>query len=162
MINFVYARGDRIKRNLIIFLLITAIITTVIIFRIEKDNPVFNQEKELYSPKGLPSGSEAKYEIHLEMDSFANFKVQSMTTVKNLSADKWNYLIFYFVPNMFTEENYHTSFSDFKIHYSISEDLMEYPGVVTANSINSTGPVKSDTLKRLVVHEIAHQWFYGI
>lgn len=42
MINFVYARGDRIKRNLIIFLLITAIITTVIIFRIEKDNPVFN------------------------------------------------------------------------------------------------------------------------
>ena len=286
------------------------------------------------------------------MDSLANFKVHSKISVKNLSADKWNYLSFYFVPNMFTEENsphlenpsavkiesvningnpstfqlkkdtlniplkeelpdnghvvvdiqyeytlpekglrftknetnyflaqwypmlatyrdnnwnkedyrfkgetYHTSFSDFKIHYSIPDDLtivsssdmdsypneqegvlegeqikeffiallkepnvlqqtsddvtirvfgiddrkelhqeisevaldafnyfqqtigpyphkqldiildelaMEYPGVVTANSIYSTGPVKSDTLKRLVVHEIAHQWFYGI
>ncbi|WP_181833207.1 M1 family metallopeptidase [Bacillus taeanensis] len=39
---------------------------------------------------------------------------------------------------------------------------MECPGIVTASSVYNSGPVKTDTLKRMVVHEIAHQWFYGI
>ncbi len=38
---------------------------------------------------------------------------------------------------------------------------MEYPGVVTASSIYGT-PVNEDYLKTIVVHEIAHQWFYGV
>ncbi|MGG0657240.1 M1 family metallopeptidase [Rummeliibacillus pycnus] len=39
---------------------------------------------------------------------------------------------------------------------------MEYPGVVTASSIYRSAPVDSDILKSMVVHEIAHQWFYGV
>lgn len=40
---------------------------------------------------------------------------------------------------------------------------MEYPGIVTAGSIyNTGGPVRPDSVKRMVVHEIAHQWFYGM
>ncbi|WP_397538988.1 M1 family metallopeptidase [Rummeliibacillus pycnus] len=39
---------------------------------------------------------------------------------------------------------------------------MEYPGVVTANSIYGSAPVNEDSLKSMVVHEIAHQWFYGV
>lgn len=40
---------------------------------------------------------------------------------------------------------------------------MEYPGIVTAWSIyNSSGPVRPDAVKGIVVHEIAHQWFYGM
>lgn len=39
---------------------------------------------------------------------------------------------------------------------------MEYPGIVTAGSVYNSGPLKSESLKSQVVHEIAHQWFYGI
>lgn len=39
---------------------------------------------------------------------------------------------------------------------------MEYPGVVTANSIYRGTPVDEDSLKSMVIHEIAHQWFYGV
>ena len=39
---------------------------------------------------------------------------------------------------------------------------MEYPGIVTAYSIYDSGPVSPDFLKSMVVHEIAHQWFYGV
>lgn len=38
---------------------------------------------------------------------------------------------------------------------------MEYPGVVTAGSIYGHS-VTNEAIKYIVVHEIAHQWFYGI
>ena len=38
---------------------------------------------------------------------------------------------------------------------------MEYPGIVTAHSINGTA-LDLDLLKSTVVHELAHQWFYGV
>lgn len=44
----------------------------------------------------------------------------------------------------------------------ILEELgMEYPGIVTAGSIynKTTNP---EAMERIVVHEIAHQWFYGM
>ncbi|MGG4499011.1 M1 family metallopeptidase [Brevibacillus reuszeri] len=44
----------------------------------------------------------------------------------------------------------------------LDESGMEYPGIVTANSINKNSSISSDALKRMVVHEIAHQWFYGM
>ncbi|MCM3034250.1 M1 family metallopeptidase [Niallia sp. MER 6] len=39
---------------------------------------------------------------------------------------------------------------------------MEYPGVVTAYSIDDHAKLPPALLKSTVVHEIAHQWFYGI
>lgn len=39
---------------------------------------------------------------------------------------------------------------------------MEYPGIVTVGSFSDNHPVPKDVLKRMVVHEIAHQWFYGM
>ncbi|MEK8197080.1 M1 family metallopeptidase [Lysinibacillus sp. FSL M8-0134] len=39
---------------------------------------------------------------------------------------------------------------------------MEYPGIVTAHSIYNSGLNNSKQLKTMVVHEIAHQWFYGM
>lgn len=35
---------------------------------------------------------------------------------------------------------------------------MEYPGIVTVGSISQ--PIK--VLENYIVHEIAHQWFYGV
>jgi hypothetical protein len=37
---------------------------------------------------------------------------------------------------------------------------MEYPGVVTIGSIYNSEQMDLDSLKQMVVHEIAHQWFY--
>lgn len=39
---------------------------------------------------------------------------------------------------------------------------MEYPGVVTAGSIYNRLRESPEHLKHTVVHEIAHQWFYGV
>ncbi|OIJ11513.1 hypothetical protein BKP35_12285 [Anaerobacillus arseniciselenatis] len=39
---------------------------------------------------------------------------------------------------------------------------MEYPGIVTASSIYGSGPVNPDALKNMVIHELSHQWFYGV
>jgi hypothetical protein len=322
--------------------------------KIQKDltnRSLVKQEKKEFNPKGIPPGSEAKYNISFTMDVEGNFDIQSNTFVKNTSDDAWDKIIFYFIPNMFTKmnspnfkktaivkigsiklngkqvnytlekdtltiplgdrlkpnkgveveikydytlpeegyrftkkndnyylaqwypmvatyrdgwnkeeflhkgETYHTSFSDFEIKYEIpngftiistsQEDKyptkntgsltahnvkeffiaiikehnivkksyqdteirvigiddrkelhqevsnivietfdyfhntigsypykqldiildqlgMEYPGVVTASSIQNNGAENIKTLKRIVVHEIAHQWFYGI
>ncbi|MFF2288528.1 M1 family metallopeptidase [Peribacillus butanolivorans] len=63
------------------------------------------QGKEEFSPKGLSPGSESEYDINMEMDVEGNFKIHSTTSIKNISTDKWEQLIFYFIPNMFTETN---------------------------------------------------------
>lgn len=39
---------------------------------------------------------------------------------------------------------------------------MEYPGIVTAHTIRGGNPLHPDVLKSTVIHEVAHQWFYGI
>jgi hypothetical protein len=39
---------------------------------------------------------------------------------------------------------------------------MEYPGIVTAGSIRNLVQVNPNSLKNMVVHEIAHQWFYAV
>jgi aminopeptidase N len=38
---------------------------------------------------------------------------------------------------------------------------MEYPGVVTVGS-NYGRSVTNEVIKNIVIHEIAHQWFYGV
>jgi len=43
----------------------------------------------------------------------------------------------------------------------LDEISMEYPGVVTVGKIGSS-PLRPEALKETVVHEIAHQWFYGV
>ncbi|MFE7064164.1 M1 family metallopeptidase [Sutcliffiella sp. NPDC057660] len=43
----------------------------------------------------------------------------------------------------------------------ILDDIgMEYPGVVTAGSVYNRGKVNLSIQKNIVIHEIAHQWFY--
>jgi aminopeptidase N len=39
---------------------------------------------------------------------------------------------------------------------------MEYPNVVTVGSIYDSEAADIESLKRMVVHEVAHQWFYGM
>lgn len=39
---------------------------------------------------------------------------------------------------------------------------MEYPGIVTAGSIRNLVQANPNSLKYMIVHEIAHQWFYAV
>jgi hypothetical protein len=39
---------------------------------------------------------------------------------------------------------------------------MEYPNAITVGNIYDTEVLDLESLKRMVVHEIAHQWFYGM
>ncbi|YCI76439.1 M1 family metallopeptidase [Bacillus sp. R1-10] len=88
-----------------------------------------------FSPKGLSPGNESEYDINMEMDVEGNFKIHSTTSIKNISTDKWEQLMFYFIPNMFTETN----------------SYLEKPSTVKVESIILNGKkvkfnLKKDTL----------------
>lgn len=76
-----------------------------------------------FLPKGLSPGNESEYDINMEMDVEGNFKIHSTTSIKNISTDKWEQLMFYFIPNMFTETN----------------SYLEKPSTVKVESINLNG-----------------------
>lgn len=90
------------------------------------------QDKEGFSPKGLSPGSESEYDINMEMDVEGNFKIHSTTSIKNISTDKWEQLIFYFIPNMFTETN----------------SYLEKPSTVKVESINLDGKTVKFNLEK--------------
>ncbi|MGG0848334.1 M1 family metallopeptidase [Peribacillus simplex] len=90
------------------------------------------QGKEEFSPKGLSPGSESEYDINMEMDVEGNFKIHSTTSIKNISSDKWEQLVFYFIPNMFTETN----------------SYLEKPSTVKVESINLDGKTVKFNLEK--------------
>ena len=92
----------------------------------------FKQDKEGFSPKGLSPGSESEYDINIEMDVEENFKIHSKTSIKNISTDKWEQLMFYFNPNMFTETN----------------SYLEKPSTVKVESINLDGKTVKFNLEK--------------
>jgi len=63
----------------------------------------FNQEK--YIPNYVPNKSKGTYELNLEMDLMGRFNVSAIIKVENLSENIWDKIVFYFIPNVFTEEN---------------------------------------------------------
>ncbi|MGY3315261.1 hypothetical protein ACV242_003757 [Peribacillus simplex] len=85
-----------------------------------------------FSPKGLSPGSESEYDINMEMDVEGNFKIHSTTSIKNISTDKWEQLMFYFIPNMFTETN----------------SYLEKPSTVKVESINLDGKTVKFNLEK--------------
>lgn len=60
---------------------------------------------ENFTPKTKHPGNESEYEIDLKLHSDGSFYIQSTVNIKNTSPDMWDKLVFYFIPNMFTEEN---------------------------------------------------------
>ncbi|MFD6439857.1 M1 family metallopeptidase [Peribacillus sp. NPDC060186] len=90
------------------------------------------QGKEEFSPKGLSPGSESEYDINMEMDVEGNFKIHSTTSIKNISTEEWKQLIFYFIPNMFTETN----------------SYLEKPSTVKVESINLDGKTVKFNLEK--------------
>ena len=94
--------------------------------------PTLKQDKEVFSPNGLSPGSESEYDINMEMDVDGTFKIHSITSIKNISTDKWEQLIFYFNPNMFTETN----------------SYLEKPSTVKVKSVTLDGKTEKFTLEK--------------
>lgn len=61
-------------------------------------------EKPTFVPNNIPSGSNAAYDIHLNLNTDGRFQVDVKVNVENTSEDTWNELVFYFIPNIFTEK----------------------------------------------------------
>ncbi|WP_152559275.1 stalk domain-containing protein [Tumebacillus flagellatus] len=57
-----------------------------------------------FTPQGAKNGSHANYDLNLVMNEAHEFKVTAKVQVENRSADVWDHAVFYFIPNVFTEE----------------------------------------------------------
>ena len=64
-----------------------------------------SQDEPKFTPEVLNAGNESQYEIDFKMNEQGRFKVDSTVKIKNTSDDPWSQVVFYFIPNMFTEEN---------------------------------------------------------
>ncbi len=71
----------------------------------EGESDVVSTEIRNFTPEVLSPGNESEYVFKLALNDKGNFNVDSSITIKNTSADQWNEVLFYFIPNMFTEEN---------------------------------------------------------
>lgn len=90
-------------------------------------------DKPYYTPEVLSPGNESQYVMNLEMNSQGSFKVDSTTNIKNTSADRWSQVLFYFIPNMFTEEN---------------SPSLDNPAVVDIETVKVNGANASFTLEK--------------
>lgn len=58
-----------------------------------------------FRPDPIQNENKATYKLDLTMDSDEKFTVTAEVKVENTSKDEWNEIVFYFIPNAFTEEN---------------------------------------------------------
>lgn len=65
-----------------------------------------------FKPAALQNENKATYNLDLKMDSDEKFTVTAEVKVENKSKDVWNEIVFYFIPNAFTEENKPESLKD--------------------------------------------------
>lgn len=100
----------RMRKGLVLslFMAVMLIIGVVSWSFIQKDDPevdnLANDTTENFTPQSIPSGTDSQYDIHLTMNSDGAFQVESTVNIKNTSNDAWSDLVFYFIPNIFTEE----------------------------------------------------------
>lgn len=72
------------------------------------DRPITIQEpvsRDDFEMETIPSETNAMYDLDLQMDDDGMFHVDAHITVENQSEDVWEHLVFYMIPNAFTEEN---------------------------------------------------------
>lgn len=59
-----------------------------------------------YTAKSVPNGSHAVYDLHLQMSDEETFTAKASVNITNVSNDKWDELVFYMIPNVFTIEGH--------------------------------------------------------
>lgn len=58
-----------------------------------------------FESETIPSNTEVTYDLDVEMEEEGNFQLDTRATIENTSDDAWKELVFYVIPNAFTEEN---------------------------------------------------------
>lgn len=88
---------------LMFLILVVGIVVASIVLRENQTATV--KEESPFEPKTKSSGSETQYEINLRMDDAGMLHVASTVNAQNTSDDTWEELVFYFIPNLFTERS---------------------------------------------------------
>lgn len=70
-----------------------------------KEEPITIGIPRDYVPETVPNGSKAEYDISLDLNSSGQFTVKATIDITNDSAETWDKLVFYMIPNVFTEAN---------------------------------------------------------
>ncbi|MFB4159525.1 M1 family metallopeptidase [Geomicrobium sp. JSM 1781026] len=123
----------------------------------------------------------SKNRVSHRMDNIKEFFIAIMDSPRKVSTNVNGVTINLFglddTADLFLKETLEVAAESFEYFYSnigpyphqeldilLDGIAMEYPGVVTAGSIGgvSTQNISVDHLKNVIVHEIAHQWFYGV
>lgn len=71
-----------------------------------------NGALDTFVPEVVENGSLASYDLQLTLDQQGNFQTKALITALNRSEESWDELVFYFLPNVFTEENKPASMQD--------------------------------------------------
>ncbi|TRY23579.1 FtsX-like permease family protein [Brevibacillus sp. LEMMJ03] len=58
-----------------------------------------------FDPRPVPDGSKGTYQLAFHMDQSGKFTAEATIVVENRSPDTWDRLLFYFIPNAFTNAN---------------------------------------------------------
>lgn len=107
-----------------------------------KLNVALNQEeKQQFIPEVLSPGNKSNYELNLKMDTQGKFYIHSKINIENISEDDWGELVFYFIPNMFTQEN----------SPSIKDPAIVEIESVKVNGTKASFNMKKDTFTVLLV-----------
>ncbi|WP_053366921.1 ABC transporter permease subunit [Bacillus sp. FJAT-27245] len=68
---------------------------------------------------GVKNFSQADYGLNVKMNGTGKFSIQAKVNVKNISKKEWNELVFYFIPNSFTEGHpYETVKGHSTVHFT--------------------------------------------
>lgn len=82
----------------------------------------------------IKNDSQGIYDLYLKMDSNGKFSVKANIEVKNIGEESWDHLVFYFLPNVFTEEN--------------KPEAMKHSGTVQMQKVTIDGSDISYTLEK--------------
>ncbi|WP_078596400.1 M1 family metallopeptidase [Evansella clarkii] len=94
---------------------------------------------ESFTPEPIQPGQKSNYEIELYMHKEETFKADVRIEITNNSGKEWEELVFYFIPNMFTEDSLpeqdnppflkiqSLTVQEEKTDYTIEEDMLKVP-----------------------------------
>lgn len=90
-----------------------------------------SQIETAFSPTGVPAGSSTTYNIDLKMNHSEVFEVQANIDIINDSEDTWSELVFYLIPNIFSEKApqaltiQEIKIDEEKAKYTLNEDTLK-------------------------------------